>query len=370
MHVLLPSALLLSLATLVSPTLAHPDAAFYHSYDLAHPTAAPSAPHLALRHDQAHHPKPRLARRSGCSKKKHVKATSSSATPTSAASSLDEDWSTARPHRTQTRSFGHSSSSSASVPLATPSSGGSSTLAGYHDPTCGGSGATDETSESGGPNGSEEWLNCGLSKNSPDAGWTPPSIEISQLKTLTIEEALAMDDSVYSHCKDYVSLFEKYGDKHGLPPILLAAFAMQESSCKADTLGDAGGAFGLMQITEGELHVLYSLMRLVDSSSRRADKCGDSPDGNCSDAEYNIKTAAAYFAKTLEEQGGNLLLALGTYNGWYDGLTYSKATEAAWGDCCECQNNLDYHQQMLNGWLLGIDGSQLGTSRNLEVCSS
>lgn len=29
----------------------------------------------------------------------------------------------------------------------------------------------------------------------------------------------------------------------------------------------------------------------------------------------SIKTAAAYFAKTLDEQGGNLLLALGTYNG-------------------------------------------------------
>lgn len=29
----------------------------------------------------------------------------------------------------------------------------------------------------------------------------------------------------------------------------------------------------------------------------------------------SIKTAAAYFAKTLNEQGGNLLLALGTYNG-------------------------------------------------------
>lgn len=38
-----------------------------------------------------------------------------------------------------------------------------------------------------------------------------------------------MPNSVYSACKPYVSLFEEYGDKYGLPPILLAAFAMQES---------------------------------------------------------------------------------------------------------------------------------------------
>lgn len=58
---------------------------------------------------------------------------------------------------------------------------------------------------------------------------TPPQISLSQLKTLTLKEALAMPNSVYSNCEPYVKLFEKYADKHGLPPILLAAFAMQES---------------------------------------------------------------------------------------------------------------------------------------------
>lgn len=46
-----------------------------------------------------------------------------------------------------------------------------------------------------------------------------------------------------------------------VPPIFLAAFAMQESSCKADVKGDNGGAWGLMQITQ--------------------DKCGGAPGGNC-----------------------------------------------------------------------------------------
>lgn len=59
---------------------------------------------------------------------------------------------------------------------------------------------------------------------------TPPQISLSQLKTLTFEEALAMPNSVYANCEPYVKLFEKYAGKHKLPPILLAAFAMQESA--------------------------------------------------------------------------------------------------------------------------------------------
>jgi hypothetical protein len=46
-----------------------------------------------------------------------------------------------------------------------------------------------------------------------------------------------------------------------VPPIFLAAFAMQESTCRPDVVGDQGGAFGLMQITK--------------------DKCGGAPGGNC-----------------------------------------------------------------------------------------
>lgn len=56
-----------------------------------------------------------------------------------------------------------------------------------------------------------------------------------------------------------------------------------------------------------------------------ADKCGDAPSGNCADPEYNIKTAANYFASTLASYNGDLLQALGTYNGWYSGMTYNNA---------------------------------------------
>ncbi|GAA6022106.1 hypothetical protein JCM10207_000764 [Rhodosporidiobolus poonsookiae] len=236
------------------------------------------------------------------------------------------------------------SSTSTSV---SPTGGG---LLDYTDDECGRSGAEANSTTSSGPNGAQKWLNCGLSESSSTSGWTPPTLALSQLKTVTLTEALAMANSAYTPCAQYQDLFEKYADQESLPPILLAAFAMQESSCDSTVLGDSGGAYGLMQITE--------------------DKCGNAPGGNCSDAEYNVKTAAQYFSKTLEEQDGNFLLAIGTYNGWHKGLSFKDATAAASGDCCECQNNLDYLEQMLNGWLLGLDGSQLGTIRNLDTCPS
>ncbi|GAA5898289.1 hypothetical protein JCM5296_001334 [Sporobolomyces johnsonii] len=263
-----------------------------------------------------------------------------------------------RANRTRTRTFGSSptrtsspssrisSSSSAANPTSSSTSvTGGTGLFGVSDPTCGASGASSNSTTSGGPNGAESWLNCGLSKSDKTSAWTPPTIHLSQIRTLDLSTALSMDNSVYTACKPYIGLFEKYGEKEGVPPILLAAFAMQESSCDASTMGDDGGAYGLMQITE--------------------DKCGDAPDGDCSNPEYNIKTAAAYFASTLSAHNSSLLLALGSYNGWYEGMTYDAAI-AVRSTCCECQQNLDYMQQMLNGWLLGYDGSQFGTVRNVD----
>lgn len=45
-----------------------------------------------------------------------------------------------------------------------------------------------------------------------------------------------------------------------VPPIVIASFALQESSCNPDTVGGAGEQ-GLMQLTK--------------------DKCGGAPGGNC-----------------------------------------------------------------------------------------
>jgi hypothetical protein len=69
---------------------------------------------------------------------------------------------------------------------------------------------------------------------------------------------------------------------------------------------------------------------------------------------------AKYFADTLRNNGGDLLLSIGMYNGYQRGLTFvrlysglpptmnfeltmqkGQATAAANSDCCLCQNNLD-----------------------------
>jgi hypothetical protein len=120
-----------------------------------------------------------------------------------------------------------------------------------------------------------------------------------------------------SYWVSYESLFYKYAGEYGLKPIMLAAFAMQESSCNPSTVG-GGGEQGLMQLTK--------------------DKCGGAPGGNCRDPvsrlaspcfagswlslqDFNIRTGAKYFADTLSNNGGSVLLSIGEYNGWVPGLT-------------------------------------------------
>lgn len=105
---------------------------------------------------------------------------------------------------------------------------------------------------------------------------------------------------------------------------MLAAFAMQESSCNAATTG-GGGEQGLMQITQ--------------------EKCGGAPGGNCKDPvryfasfflgtfvdsplpqDFNIRTGAKFFADTLNRNNGDLLKSLGAYNGWFPSMTAVRRT--------------------------------------------
>ena len=85
-----------------------------------------------------------------------------------------------------------------------------------------------------------------------------------------------------------------------VPPIIVASIAMQESTCNVHEVG-GGGEQGIMQISK--------------------DKCGGAPGGNCQDPDFNIRTGVAFFAQTLSDNGGNLLLTLGNYNGWPKGMT-------------------------------------------------
>ncbi|KAJ7910585.1 lysozyme-like domain-containing protein, partial [Mycena leptocephala] len=153
---------------------------------------------------------------------------------------------------------------------------------------------------------------CGPS-GATGAGWTPPHITVDDMIVKDLSEALKDPNTPFKACAAYEDMFNKHASEFGLKPIMLAAFAMQESTCNPATVG-GGGEQGLMQLTE--------------------DKCGAAPGGDCRDPDYNIRTGAKYFADTLSGNGGSVLVSIGEYNGWSPGLTQEKATAARDSSCC------------------------------------
>ncbi|KAF8200697.1 glycoside hydrolase family 23 protein [Pholiota molesta] len=212
-------------------------------------------------------------------------------------------------------------------------------------PNCGPSGATKAVTTLSGPNGNIDWLNCGFESG----GWQPPNVRMQDIITQSLSSAVQSPSSPFKACSKYITLFETYGAQYGISPIILASFAMQESSCNPNTVGGAGEQ-GLMQITR--------------------DKCGGAPGGNCKDPDFNIHTAAKFFKATLDDNNGNVILSVGTYNGWSKGLTKAKAFAAAHTSCCRCQNNGDYLHQFFNGWCQNINAydHKLGKYFNLDIC--
>ncbi|KAG6845300.1 hypothetical protein H0H87_011150 [Tephrocybe sp. NHM501043] len=206
----------------------------------------------------------------------------------------------------------------AATPVPTTKADVSNTIVGLLSvkSNCGNIGATKQTTRTSGPNGSIDWLNCGLT----GSGWNPPLIKITDIVSVSLSSAVNSGKGPFLACSKFVHFFEQYGGEFGIPAIMLASFAMQESSCNPDTVGGAGEQ-GLMQITK--------------------DKCGGAPGGNCRDPAFNIRTGAKYFANTLRDNGGDLLAAVGNYNGWEKGMTYAEATAAAKTSCCRCQRNCD-----------------------------
>lgn len=108
-----------------------------------------------------------------------------------------------------------------------------------------------------GPNGHIDWLNCGFETA---GGWQPPHVRVQDVVTQSLSSALQSPSSPFKACSRYIRIFEQYGNQYGIPPIILASFAMQESGCNPETVG-GGGEQGLMQITR--------------------EKCGGAPGGNC-----------------------------------------------------------------------------------------
>ncbi|TDL26236.1 glycoside hydrolase family 23 protein [Rickenella mellea] len=212
---------------------------------------------------------------------------------------------------------------------------------------CGNIGATKKVTATSGPNGNIDWLNCGINSG----GWNPPVLGVKDIVVVELSTAIQQSGSPFKPCEPYLDLFNKYAAQFKVPPILLASFAMQESTCNPSTVG-GGGEQGLMQITQ--------------------DKCGGAPGGNCRDPEFNIRTGAKFFADTLNGNNGDLLLTIGQYNGWQQHMTFGQATAAAHTSCCRCQNNLDYLHQFLNGWCQNVNAygnnPRLGKYFNLDKC--
>ncbi|WOO84735.1 putative tape measure protein [Vanrija pseudolonga] len=235
--------------------------------------------------------------------------------------------------------FNNLAAAPAAKPTPTPSSGGSSGgsssggLLNIGDSQCGPSDASPEN-----PNGSEGWLNCGIDAG----GWNPPHVTLADLKYKTLTA-----DGPFAPCAPYISKFEQYGNQYGIPPILLASIALQESTCNPTVTG-GNGESGLMQLI--------------------AAHCGDAPGGDCYNVDFNIGKGAEYFSQVLAQNNGNALAALGNYNGWRVGMTVADATRAKSQGNCFAQNNLDYLYQTVNGWMQGKEGYSIGQYFNLKNC--
>ncbi|KAF8578695.1 glycoside hydrolase family 23 protein [Ramaria rubella] len=212
---------------------------------------------------------------------------------------------------------------------------------------CGDIGATETISPVAGPNGAISFMTCFLNTS----GWVPSFATVSDVITADLSSVLVQGNSPFEACNDYLDIIEKYSVQFKVPSILVASFAMQESGCQPDEQGE-GGEQGIMQISQ--------------------DKCGGAPQGNCKDPDFNVHQGTQFLANTLAQNNGNLLVTIGQYNGWYEGMTFADATAAANTSCCHCQQNLDYIFQMLNGWLLNrnpLAHPRLGEYFNLDVCS-
>lgn len=213
--------------------------------------------------------------------------------------------------------------------------------------------ASAKTTETTGPNGSLFFLTCGISDTDQyNGGWSPPTIRFDQLVVnADFSSVQAVSSSVFRPCAPFYDIFRNASADIGVPSVLLAAFAMQESGCNPYATG-AGGSAGLLQLSP--------------------DKCTNS---NCYDPWANIYIGARYL-KSLLDADPNIVQAVGNWNGWYKGMTFANVRSALdWN--CYAQQNLDYLQQYFNGWLQDIDaygrledGGRLGFFFNLDECDS
>ena len=78
---------------------------------------------------------------------------------------------------------------------------------------------------------------------------------------------------------------------------------------------------------------------------------------SCWDPDYNIRRGAQLFSQMVDSNGGNCIAAIGSYNGWYSGMTTGSVYGAA---VCSQQQNMDYLFQFTNGWMQNKNAYSMG----------
>lgn len=177
-------------------------------------------------------------------------------------------------------------------------------------------------------NGSQASLNRGIEEKS---GWNPPELRLEALRTISLDDFCR----TFKEAAKYKEFFEAAGKKHDINPTLLAAMAMEESHCDpgVSDSGNPANAGGIMQIQ------------------------GQKEKGSA-DPATNIMQGARELREHLNASKGNLLEAIGSYNGWQRGLVIKTMIHPPWGGA---SMNLDYLHQIVNGWCQGVDGYSIGT---------
>jgi hypothetical protein len=204
---------------------------------------------------------------------------------------------------------------------------------------CGDPGATSDPAPTSGPNGSENWLNCGVDGD----GWVPPPVTLQNIVYKDLATVLQKPGNVFEACAPYLNIFQSLSDETGIPTILLASIALQESGCRADVTGGAG-EIGMMQIT--------------------SEKC-PTDGSNCFDPATNIGIGARYMKSRIDANDGNVAAGMGEYNGWRRGMTVASANNYA---ICAQHNNLDYLHRVFNGYIQGIDPTTINMGIYFNTC--
>ena len=66
--------------------------------------------------------------------------------------------------------------------------------------------------EFAGPNGSIDWLNCGITS---ETGWHPPFVRVTDIVAVNLSQAVTSPASPFKRCAPFIALFEKYGRTFG-----------------------------------------------------------------------------------------------------------------------------------------------------------